>query len=242
VIRRRLNVAAFLAVLAIAASLVLGVQPVSAGPAYLRGVDVSDWQGKPRWAAVKSAGIKFVIAKATNGNIGRDPEYVRNRARCRKLGIAFTAYHHGKPDASPGDAVAEADNFVDFAGLKGNDLVPVLELKKAGTLTPEQATDWAKAFLARVVERIGVKPMIYASDTFWTDHMGDSTWFADNGYRLWVRDWANDTPTIPASNWAGHGWTIWQDGKALVPGIAGKVDTNFFNGTVLAPLRIKNNR
>ena len=35
--------------------------------------------------------------------------------------------------------------------------------------------------------------------------------------------------------------TLWQNGKAPVPGIRGKVDTNLFNGTDLEPLRIMNN-
>ena len=234
--------AALFAVVAIGALLTHCAGPASAGGSYLPGVDVSHLQAKPRWADVKNAGIRFVIAKATNANTGQDPEYIRNRTMCRKRGIAFTAYHHAKPDASPGDAVAEADNFLGFAGLKGSDLLPVLELKTAGTLTVEQAIDWAKAWLAHVEERMGVKPMIYAAAPFWVDHMGDTTWFADNGYRLWVRDWANDVPTVPANNWGGNGWTIWQDGKAAVPGIRSKVDTNLYNGTVLAPLRIKNNR
>ena len=240
--RSRLNVATVLALAAVAASLAQPARPVAAGGSYLPGVDVSHWQAKPLWATVKSAGVKFVIAKASNANTGRDPEYVRNRTRCRKLGIAFTAYHHAKPDASVGDAVAEADNFLAAAGLRGNDLLPVLELKTVGTLTVEQANDWARAWLAQVEARMGVKPMIYASATFWATYMGDTTWFADNGYRLWVRDWVNATPNVPANNWGGHGWTIWQDGKAAVPGIRSKVDTNLFNGTVLAPIRIKNNR
>jgi GH25 family lysozyme M1 (1,4-beta-N-acetylmuramidase) len=46
---------------------------------------------------------------------------------------------------------------------------------------------------------------------------------------------------VPANDWGGHGWTLWQYGKAPVPGIRGKVDVNRYNGTLLAPLRIKNN-
>jgi len=238
---RRLRAGALLMAVAIAASLSAGARPVAAGALYLFGVDVSHWQGKPRWAIAKAGGVKFVIAKATNANTGRDSEYVRNRNQCRKLGIPFTAYHHAKPDLSVGDAIAEADNFVDAAGLNGNNLLPVLEIKTAGVLAPDQAVAWAKAWLLRVEERLGVKSMIYASAPFWAAHMSDTTWFADNGYRLWVRDWENDSPTIPANDWGGHGWTIWQDGKAPVAGITGKVDTNLFNGTTLGPLRIKNN-
>jgi GH25 family lysozyme M1 (1,4-beta-N-acetylmuramidase) len=120
--------------------------------------------------------------------------------------------------------------------------LPALDLKTHGELSVEELTEWVKAWLARVEERLGVKPMIYAPTALWVQWMGDSTWFAENGYRFWVRDWVNATPTVPANNWGGHGWTLWQYGKAPVAGFSGKVDVNRFNGTILAPLRIKNNR
>ena len=239
--RLRLRSAPLLLVAALAGLLGGGAQPVAAGDSFLFGIDVSHWQGKPRWAVVKSAGVRFVIAKASNANTGRDSEYVRNRNQCRKRGIPFTAYHHAKPDLGVGDAIAEADNFVAAAGLNGNNLLPVLEMKTAGVLSVDQAVDWAKAWLGRVEERLGVKSMLYVSATFFADHLGDTTWFADNGYRLWVRDWENDMPTVPGGDWGGHGWTMWQDGKAAVAGISGKVDTNLYDGTSLAALRIKNN-
>jgi lysozyme len=227
---------------AIATGSAYSAEPVSAGQSFLEGIDVSAWQGKPRWAAVKNAGIKFVIVKATAANAKRDSEYLRNRRLLRKQGIPFTAYHHAKPDATPGDAIAEADFFVDTAGLNGNNLLPALDLKTHGVLSVEALTAWVKAWLGRVEERLGVKPMIYAPTPLWVDWMGDTTWFAENGYRFWVRDWGVTAPSVPASNWGGRGWTLWQNGKAAVPGIVGKVDTNLYNGTLLAPIRIKNNR
>jgi len=147
------------------------------------------------------------------------------------------------PDATVGDAIAEADHFVDVAQLNGRNLLPALDLKTHGDLTAEELQEWVKAWLARVEERLGVKPMIYAPTSLWVDWMGNTTWFADNGYRFWVRDWDSvDAPILPANNWGGHGWTLWQTGTAQVPGIKGWVDQNLFNGPVLAPIRIKNNR
>ncbi len=85
--------------------------------------------------------------------------------------------------------------------------------------------------------------MIYAPTHLWIEWMGDTTWFADHGYRFWVRDWDSaDAPILPANNWGGSGWTLWQTGTAQVPGIGGWVDQDLFNGQTLAPIRIKNNR
>jgi GH25 family lysozyme M1 (1,4-beta-N-acetylmuramidase) len=241
VIGRRASAAVLVFVIAVAASLGVGARPASAGEGYLLGVDVSSWQAKPRWLDVKNAGVRFVIARATFNNTGRDSEYVRNRTLLRKRGIPFTAYHHAQPNAAAGDAIAEANHFVDVAGLNGNNLLPALDLKTHGDLDPQALEEWVRTWLMRVEERLGVKPMIYAPTALWVDWMTDTTWFADNGYRFWARDWLNDTPTLPANEWGGHGWTLWQYGKAPIPGIRGKVDVNHFNGTVLAPLRIKNN-
>jgi lysozyme len=238
----RLGATALLVAVAITSSPANSAQPATAAGSLLEGIDVSHWQAEPRWLAVKNAGIRFVIARASFANTGRDSEYPRNRTLLRKRGIPFTAYHHAKPDATVGDAIAEANNFVDAAGLNDNNLLPVLELKTHGDLSVEMFQEWAKTWLARVEERLGVKPMIYASAAFWVEWMGNTTWFADNGYRLWIRHWGVASPTLPANDWSGHGWTLWQYGKAAVLGITSKVDRDRFNGTQLAPIRIENNR
>ena len=225
------------------AGILVAPQPVAAGPSYLEGIDVSRWQGKPVWADVKAAGVRFVIAKATQGHNIVDPQWARNSERLRANAIPFTAYHYAVPDATPGDAVAEADHFVNTAKLNRNNLLPVLDLEKHNEQSPEFLTEWARAWLERVEQRLFVKPMIYTNSAFWIDRMANTTWFADQGYRLWIRHLNVESPTLPAENWGGHGWTLWQ--HAVVgglPGISGKVDRNRFNGTILAPIRIKNNR
>ena len=125
---------------AIMAMVTLGAGTAAASGPFLNGIDVSHWQAKPRWVEVKNSGIRFVIAKASNCQHRTDPEYSRNRTRLRKLAIPFTAYHHAQAGRSlVGDAVAEADNFVDAARLDGHNLLPVLELKSTASLSPEHA-------------------------------------------------------------------------------------------------------
>ena len=230
-------------VFAIVSTLDTGAQPAAAADSFIDGIDVSHWQRAPRWLEVKNAGVGFVIARATYSNAGLDEQYARNRTRLRNKGIPFTAYHHAGPDATIGDAIAEADHFVDVAQLNGRNLLPALDLKTHGDLDPEGLQEWVTTWLARVEERLGVKPMIYAPTPLWVEWMSNTTWFADNGYRFWVRDWDSvEAPILPANNWAGHGWTLWQTGTAQVPGIKGWVDQDRFNGPVLAPIRIRNNR
>ncbi len=243
--RRELAVLALAGVLAVAGAGTLAARPVVAAGPYLEGIDVSRWQGQPSWRDVKAAGIRYVIAKATQGTTTVDPEYARNRTRLRANKIPFSAYHFAGPDSTPGDAVAEADHFVNTARLDGSNLLPVLDLERHNDMTPEFLREWAAAWLARVEERLGVKPMIYTSPSFWVDRMGNTTWFADNGYRLWIAHWYVESPSVPAANWGGHGWTLWQydiTAKGSVNGINARIDRDRYAGATLAPLRIKNNR
>lgn len=220
----------------------LSAAPVTA-QTYIEGIDVSHHNGQPAWDQVATDNVRFVIAKASESTAWRDEEYARNRSGADAQGLAFGAYHFARPDTAAGDAVAEADNFVDTAALKGRNLLPVLDLEVSGGLGRRKLVAWAKAWLGEVRARLGVKAIIYTSPSFWKDHMGNSRWFADHGYRLWIAHWGADQPRVPGSNWGGHGWTLWQyDNCGSVVGIEGCVDRNHYAGTGLGPLRIKNNR
>lgn len=218
--------------------------PASAQPTTLPGVDVSHHNGDIDWATVQADGVRFVIAKATEDTTFLDDHYATNKQQVEALGMAFGAYHFARPDKSSGDALAEADWFVANAQLTGKNMLPVLDLEDAGGLGTRKLKQWAKAWLAEVQAKLGVKAVIYTNTPFWKLHLGNTTWFADNGYRLWIAHWtANPQPSLPAANWGGRSWTLWQYTNAgTVDGINGKVDQDRYNGTVLAPLKIKNNR
>jgi GH25 family lysozyme M1 (1,4-beta-N-acetylmuramidase) len=192
---------------------------------YVEGIDVSKWQETINWPMVAAAGKRFAIAKATEGIGYEDGKYDVNKAGAIAAGLEFGAYHFARPDLNP-DGAAEADWFVDTAGYQPGMLIPTLDLERHGTLTDAQLIDWVKAWVGRVYERLGVRPMIYASPSFWQTYMGNTRWFADNGYAvLWVAHWGVTNPSVPGSNWGGKSWTFWQySSDGLVPGISGRVD------------------
>ena len=68
--------------------------------------------------------------------------------------------------------------------------------------------------------------------------MADTTAIADAGYTvLWVAHWGVAAPTLPANDWQGNGWTIWQYSNCgNVPGISGCVDLDWFDGLDFAPI------
>jgi GH25 family lysozyme M1 (1,4-beta-N-acetylmuramidase) len=209
-------------------------------PGSLPGMDVSHWQDAIDWTQVAASGRRFVFAKATEGRNFVDPMYSTYRAGATASGLAFGAYHFARPDASAGDAVLEADHFVDVAQLGSGDLLPVLDIEKDGGLDPADLTAWALAWLGEVRARLGVRPMVYTSPNGWANRFADTTTTADAGYPLWIAHWGVATPTLPANGWSGRGWVVWQHtdcGK--VPGIHGCVDLDWSNGPDLGVATIR---
>lgn len=195
---------------------------------YVEGIDVSKWQGVINWPMVRAAGKKFAITKATEGIGYEDGKYDANKAGAMANNIAFGAYHFARPDlnGTNAGAAAEADWFVDTAGYEPGMIIPTLDLERTGGKGDAALISWVKSWVGRVYQRLGVKPMIYASPNFWQNYMGNTSWFADNGYDvLWVAHWGVGSPSVPGNNWGGKSWTFWQySDSGTVPGISGRVD------------------
>ena len=217
---------------------VTAIPAVPAGA--LPGIDVSHHQGSIDWSQVAGAGERFAFAKATEGRSFVDPMYALNKAGAELNGMVFGAYHFARPDDTANDAVAEADHFVDVAQLGPGDLLPVLDLERTGGLSQAQVTEWILTWLDRVTERLGVRPIVYTSPNGWATRTGDTTAVADAGYTtLWVAHWGVTSPTVPAENWGGNGWTFWQAGNCgAVPGIEGCVDVDWYETGSFDPVTI----
>ena len=226
----------------VASLLVLSPATARAAPT-LPGIDVSKWQQTIDWSKVAGSGMRFAIARATKGQHYIDPTFQTNVDGARAEGIVVGAYHRATPsggaNANTTDARAEADHYLDVASPGVGDLIPALDIEETGGLAPPDLVVWVKAWVTRVTNRLGVKPMLYASPNFWTVNMGNSTWFADHGYRLWLAHWNVSSPTVPANGWQGRGWTFWQwTHKPGMPGVTTDLDRDRFDGTNLVTARI----
>lgn len=214
-------------------------QQADAATRYVYGIDVSHWQGTINWSSVSRTSVDFALAKATQGRTYNDPTYRTNRAGAKAAGIRFGAYHYASPDLSTNDAIAEADHYVNVAGLRAGNLIPALDLESTGGLTSSQLISWTKTWVRRVYARTGSKPMIYTSPNFWRYRMANTTWFANNGYRVWIAHWNVSSPTVPAYDWSGRSWSVWQyTSCGSVSGIGGCVDVDRFNGSSLRAITI----
>ena len=188
--------------------------------ATIKGIDVSHYQGRIDWAKVKADGVKFAIAKCTQGLTYKDPTYEANKKGARENGILFGSYHY----ANATNAVLEADWFIKNAGdIREGELL-VLDWEKTTIANPQM---WCKNFLDRVRKNTGVKPYFYSYQAIvlskdWSIVSGD--------YPLWEARYSNPDLGLVGKEPLTGTWTDWQifqySSKGHINGISGNVDLN----------------
>ena len=220
----------------------VAIAPSARAGAWIAGIDVSKWQGTIVWPTV-APNVDFAIIKATEGKKLVDPAFIANASGAIAAGITVGMYHVATPSTSTDDAKLEANHFVSVAGPIAGNLIPALDIeinRVPSGMTPTRLEAWARAWLNRVTNRLGVRPMVYGSQYMFTTLLGHSTWFADHGFPLWFA-WPRTPlpPSMPANDWQGQGWTFWQySWTGSVAGITGAVDRDRFVGTDLATATI----
>ena len=223
---------------------VLAAPPLTAEAAKpALGIDISRFQGVIDWTQVRGAGVSFAYVQASRGSgvdctvastsCGADPYFATNRVNAVANGVRVGAYHRAfatgsNMAAARADAQAEASVFLTQVGaLNAGELIPVLDVETPFTgLNPKRLTVWVRTWLKRVAGGLGRKPMIYTNATSW-GATGNTREFAKARYPLWVAHWSVSKPSVPALNWAGKGWSVWQyTSSGSIAGISGRVDLN----------------
>ena len=197
------------------------------GTTYVKGIDVSHWQGSIDWQAVYSDGYYFAYIKASEGVLYTDPEFVNNMNGATAAGLYAGAYHFARPDNNaPED---EAIHFVNVAGeyITTGYLRPVLDLEVGSSMGWSALSDWALRWLQKVTELTGVEPIIYTGAYYASNLESYLT-----SYDLWIAHWTGD-PTGSPNTGVWSTWTFWQyTEQGTVQGISGNVDLDVFNGNL----------
>ena len=183
----------------------------------LYGIDISKWN---TWKdSYREYDFVMIRAMGTGGKDSKLDSHF-NALAGNSSGKPLTDRCYGFycfPDVtqSPED---EADEFLSYVGHHAGHAMFALDWEGS---TLSAGVDWALAWLNRVYERTGVKPLIYGSASELAKAEYKKIYEAD--YGLWVAHWTNAT-SPNAGHW-GSLWAIWQYSNS-----GGTLDLNRFNG------------
>lgn len=187
----------------------------------MNGIDISNWQKGIDLAAVP---CDFVIAKATQGIDYTSPDCVRQVEQAMSLGKKVGVYHY----IGGQGAVAEMDFFINSIKNWVGKAMIVLDWEQ-GENGAWGNLGYLEQCIARVKERTGIPPVVYASASVFPWDLCKK-----HNCGTWVAQYANNNAT-------GYQDAPWNEGKygcmmrqysshGRLPGYGGNLDLNKFYG------------
>ena len=195
----------------------------------MKGIDVSAYQGKPDWSAVRAAGIEMAIIRAANRK-GKDSSFEHNYTGCGLAGIKRGVYRYSYAKTVDA-AVKEAMEVVQILNGRKLEMGVWLDLewKEQRALGRKAITAIAKAWI-QTIQAAGYVCGIYCN-LDWHKNVLDT---AALQVPYWIARYPNtDSGKINESLKPNRGESAWQySSKGRVTGIAGNVDMDQWYGTV----------
>ena len=205
---------------------------LSDGP-YLRGVDVSHYQGRIDWIELSNHDISFAFIKATEGGDWVDPKFHDNWSAAKRAGLPRGAYHFFTLCRDAGE---QAEHFLATVGDMRGALLPALDAEHMGPCKDgpmmSDVAGGVLEFLDQVHRAAGTRPVIYTNKVFYAAHLEGKT----PGERFWLRS------LIQPPNYGPEDWRFWQySGNGRRRGVSGPVDLNMFDGDAdaLSALKVR---
>lgn len=187
----------------------------------MQGIDISGWQKGIDLAAVP---CDFAVCKATQGTGFTSSDCVRQVGQAMALGKKVGVYHY----IGGQGAVAEMDFFINSIKNWIGKAMIVLDWEQ-GENRAWGDLGYLEQCIARVKERTGVPPVVYASASVFPWDLCKK-----HNCGTWVAQYANNKPT-------GYQDAPWNEGKygctmrqysstGRLPGYGGNLDLNKFYG------------
>lgn len=195
----------------------------------MNGIDISQWQ---RGLNLQDVESDFVIIKATEGVGFTDPQFKNFIGQAISLGKRIGVYHFARPYAQNFNTPSgEAEWFVSVVQEYIGRVMLVLDWEAEN----KHNVAWAKAWLDRVYELTGVRPVFYSYESCVNQYNWSSV--ADK-YELWVaryRDYVPDynydmsgAGLMPKVKWWNR-YIMWQwTSSGRLNGWNGNLDCNKF--------------
>jgi lysozyme len=187
------------------------------------GIDVSAFQGEVDWVQVKSSGRAFAFARVSDGTRVPDTRFAANWSAIPAAGLVRGVYQFFRASQDP---TAQANLLISAIGsLQPEDLPPVADVEVSDGVPAATLVENLATWVSVIQQATGRTPIIYTMFGFWNGLPNTGQFAAET---LWVAEWGVSCPTLPAT-W--NAWSVWQSNDAgQVPGIAGNVDLDQFNG------------
>lgn len=192
------------------------------------GVDISVWQGKVDFAALKADGIRVVYIRAGEGDLDgtarEDANFARNSAGAAAAGLDIGYYYYLRA-CSVEAAEAEAEQFWALIADKPAACRPAMDYESFCSQDSASINRIASAFLTRLSALAGQPAMLYTDEyrvrTLWEDSL--------TAWPLWVADYdASSSTDLPDLGfWRSCAGFQYTD-KGRPQGIAGVVDRDVF--------------
>lgn len=199
---------------------------------YVEGLDLSHHRPDVPIQTAKQQGIRFIIAKATQGNylFNKDNWYVRYRDETRAKNLPFGAFHYWDARIPP---IEQAKYFYDRT-KDDLDLLPIWDIERylnEGVLTRSVAAQNISDGLQETAQLFGRDVMIYTNRYSWQVLTNNSDIIA--AYPLFVASWTTaGSPTLP---YGAADWVLWQyTNNYQIEGYPRGVDASRFHGNEAA--------
>lgn len=168
--------------------------------------------------------VSFAYVKSTEGCTVLNAYYEADYKAARAHNIRTGTYHFFSTKSA---GTAQADYFLRCSKFNKGDLPPALDVEPtdaqiAAMGGPKVMFRHIRAWMRRVQQHTGKRPILYVSQTFANTYMPLAPDLGDN-YHVWIARYGEYKPNFKLAY-----WQLSPDGK--VRGIHNDVDINVFNG------------
>lgn len=188
------------------------------------GIDVSKWNGKIDWNAVKNAGVSYVIIRcgyrgSSQGALIVDSKFKENIKGANAAGLKVGVYFFTQA-IDKNEALEEASMVLELIKDYKISYPVFLDVETSGgradSLNVATRTEICKTF-CETIKQYGYTPGIYANKT-WLETKLDMNVL--NAYKVWLAQYASE-PTYKGR------YDMWQyKDTGKISGISGNVDLN----------------
>lgn len=191
----------------------------------IKGIDVSEFQGKINWDKVKADGIKFAILRVGYGMDleSQDDKYIeRNIEECERLGISLGVYLFSYANTTA-KASSEAEHTLRL--IAGHKMplgvwYDIEDNNTSGSVSKSTLTDIINKYCS-IIKEAGYDVGIYANLNWLNNKIENSV---QNKWPVWVAQYNSECQYK-------KDYVMWQySSSGKVDGISGNVDMNYYYG------------